>query len=100
MEKKLLGPFTKKSYKKQIKKEFRIEKIIVRNGKVIIILLTVGLIKKMLLYKVSYFPEPHTNKNKIAVKLDLLNYVTRSDFKKTQVTLIHCNLAEKMFYLT
>ena len=37
------------------------------NGKVIIIPLTVGLIKKRFLYKMSYFPEQRTNKNKIQV---------------------------------
>ena len=32
----------------------------------------------------SYFPEPYTrSKNKIKVRLDLSNYVTKSDFKKS-----------------
>ena len=40
-----------------------------------IILLTVGLIKKTSLYKMSYFPELHTrSKIKIKVELDLPNY--------------------------
>ena len=40
------------------------------NGKNMIILLTVELIKKMLLYKMSYFIEPYTlSKNKIKVEL-------------------------------
>ena len=31
----------------------------------------------------SYFPEPYTSsKNKIKVRLDLSNYVTKSDLKK------------------
>ena len=30
------------------------------NGKAAIILLTVGLIKMIALYKMSYFPQPHT----------------------------------------
>ena len=35
------------------------------NGKVMIILLTVGLIKKISFKKISYFPEPYTrSKNK------------------------------------
>ena len=51
------------------------------NGKVMLILLTVGLIKKISLYKTSYFPEPHTNKNKIEVNLDLPNYATKSDLE-------------------
>ena len=50
------------------------------NGKAKIIVLTVELIKKILLYKMSYFPEPHTHsKNKIEVELDLSNYATKSD---------------------
>ena len=36
------------------------------NGKAIITHVLVGLIKKILLYKMSYFPEPYTrSKNKI-----------------------------------
>ena len=42
----------------------------------------VGLIKMILLYEMSYFPEPHTHsKNKIGVELDLSNYGTKSDLK-------------------
>ena len=53
------------------------------DGKATIILLTVGLIKKILLPKISYFPEPHTHsKNKIEIELDLSNYATKSDLKK------------------
>ena len=52
------------------------------NGKFMLILLIVGLIKKILLYKMSYFPESHTHsKNKIKVELDLANYTTKSDLK-------------------
>ena len=44
------------------------------NGKATIVLLTVELIKKIQLYKMSYFPEPHTySKNKIEVELNLSN---------------------------
>ena len=31
----------------------------------------------------SYFPEPHTNKDKIEVELDLSNYEINSDLKNT-----------------
>ena len=41
------------------------------NGKVMIIHLIVGLIKNILLYKMSYFRKPHTNKNKIETELIL-----------------------------
>ena len=55
------------------------------NVKVIIILLTVGLIKKILLYKISYFPEPNIHgKNKIEVELYLSNYAAKSNLKKTE----------------
>ena len=44
------------------------------NGKVMIKLLIVGMIKKILLYKMSYFPEPYNHSTqKIKVKLDLFN---------------------------
>ena len=49
------------------------------NGKATIILLTVDLIKKIQLYKMSYFPEPYTcRKNKIKVELSSSNDATKS----------------------
>ena len=45
-------------------------------------LLTVALIRKISLYKMSYFPKPYTrSKNKIKVELDLSNYATKCDSK-------------------
>ena len=53
------------------------------DGNTMIILLIVGLIKKISFYKMSYFSEPYTHsKNKIKVQLELPNYVTKSDLKK------------------
>ena len=50
------------------------------NGKAMTI--TVGLIKKISLYKMSYFPEPYNpSENKIEVELDLSNYATKYDLK-------------------
>ena len=47
-----------------------------------IIRLTAGQIKKILLYKMSYFPQPYTHiKNKIKAEWDLSNYRTESDLK-------------------
>ena len=47
------------------------------NRKVMIILFNSWIDKKKCCYiKMSYFPEPCTNKNKIEVKLDLRNYAT------------------------
>ena len=43
----------------------------------------------------SYFPEPHTNKNKIKVELGLSNYIKKSDLKM-QRGFIHHNLLKKM----
>ena len=52
------------------------------NGKAVIILSTVGLIKKILLYKRSHFPEPYTRCiNKIKCELDLSNYATKCDLQ-------------------
>ena len=40
------------------------------------------LIKKISLYKMSYFPEPNTHsKDKIKVALDLSSYASKSDLK-------------------
>ena len=46
----------------------------------LIITLTVTLIKKIQLYKMSNFPEPSNNKKK-TVELDFSNYATKSDLK-------------------
>ena len=73
----------KKNCKKTNRKESR-EKVInyILNGKIMIINLIVGLIKNILLYKVSYFPEIYTrSKNKKTVEFDLSNYVTKSNLK-------------------
>ena len=63
---KLLERFTKKKCKRQIKKNLGYkkeltEKVInyMSNGKVMIIYLIVGLMKKKLLYKMSYFPDSY-----------------------------------------
>ena len=43
------------------------------SGKVMIIHVIIGLLKKTLLYKISYFPEPYKcSKNKIKVQLRFL----------------------------
>ena len=53
-----------------------------RSASAMIIPLTVRLIKKILLHKVSNFPEPYSHsKNKRKVELDLSSYATKSDFK-------------------
>ena len=44
------------------------------NRKVMIIHLIIRLIEKTLIYTMSYFLKPQTNKNKIEVKLDLSSY--------------------------
>ena len=51
--------------------------------------LTVGLIKRISLYKMSYFLQPYTlSKNKVKAELDLPNYAAKSDLK-TQQMLLH-----------
>ena len=50
--------------------------------------LTAGLLKKILLYKMSYFSEPYNcSKNKIKVEIHLSNYATKSDLKTQQVSI-------------
>ena len=52
------------------------------SGNVMIFHLIVRKIKKIFLYKISYFPEPYIHsKSKIKVELDLSNYTTKSDLK-------------------
>ena len=47
-----------------------------------IIHLIVGLIMKILYYKMSYFPEPYTHsKSKVKVEYHLSSYATKSDVK-------------------
>ena len=46
--------------KKQVTKKNGDIKLYISNGKAVIILLTVGLMKKILLYKMNYFPELYT----------------------------------------
>ena len=49
------------------------------NGKAVIVLLTVGLIRKTQMSK--YFPEPKSSGGKVKVELDLSNYATKADLK-------------------
>ena len=84
----IIGAFYEKKPKKSNQKEFGIEKVIKRKGnklyvkwKGLIILLTIALIKMIQSYKMSYFPELFTNKNKLEVELDLSNYANKSDLK-------------------
>ena len=78
MEKKLLEFTHEKDSLKGNQKEFKIEKVIKRKGDKLYVkwkewkgyydFLTIGLIKKVFLYKMSYFQELHTHsKNKIQV---------------------------------
>ena len=70
-----------------------------------IIPLTVGLMKKILLYKMSYFPEPYTcSKNKLKIELDLSNYATKLDLKNatsidTSVFIGNIDLASLKSYI-
>ena len=67
------------------------------NKKALTILLKVGMMKKIWLYKMSYL---HThNKSKIEVELDLSNCATKSHLKKAQV-LIHRNLLKGLIMLS
>ena len=92
----IIGAFYEKEFQKTNQKEFRIEKIIKRrgnkvyfgvyNGKDMIILLIVGLIKKTL-YKISqYFPKPYKSfEGNINIKVDFSNYAMKSDLMQLQL---------------
>ena len=72
----------KKNYKKQIKKSLELRKDYMSNGKSMRIHLTVVLIKKISLHKISYFREPYTpSKNEMKAELDLSNFETIFDLK-------------------
>ena len=79
----IIATFSKEELQKSNQKEFRTEKVInyALNGKVIIIHLTVGFIKKYCLIKMSYFLESFANKNKIEIELDLSDYATEPNLK-------------------
>ena len=49
------------------------------NGKTMIIILTVGLIKKTQMRE--YFPELKSSEGKVKVELDLSNYATEADLR-------------------
>ena len=79
-------------YEKELQKtnqEFRKEKVIKKkgnklyvNGKVIIIYLIAGLIKKILHKMSQYFPKPYNHfGGNVKAELDLSNYATKTDVK-------------------
>ena len=53
------------------------------NRKVMTIHLIIGLIKMILLHKMSYFPKAYPNKNKIEVESYLSDYATKSELNST-----------------
>ena len=56
------------------------------NGRLMMICLIAGLIKKTFFYKMSYFPEQYTRgKSKIKVKLNFFNYEAKSDGRCRQI---------------
>ena len=85
--KNIVGTFSEKELLKKIK-QFRVEEVIKKminymlSGKVMIIRLIARLMKKISLYKMSYYPGPSSHRrNKIKVELDLSSYATMSDVK-------------------
>ena len=56
------------------------------SGKVMIVRLIAGLIKMILLYKMSYYPEPDSHgKNKMKGELYLSDYAVKSEVEKPTV---------------
>ena len=88
MVNKLRVVFMRKNYKRLIRKNLGLKKLLkskeincMLNGKAMIILLIVGLIKKTY-YKMSYAPTYSEVKEEIvSVTLNLSNYVTQKEFK-------------------
>ena len=75
---------------------FKLKKLLERFKKKNDKKLTVGLIEKISLYKMSYFPEAYSwSKKKIKIGLDLSNYATKSDLKNT-TDLDTSNFAKKV----
>ena len=88
LEKKIIPTFYQKEIQKTNQKEFRIKKVIKSQGNKLYVKwkgedssFNSWLDKKILLCKMSYFPEPHTNKNKKEVELDLSNCATKPNLK-------------------
>ena len=87
----IVGTFYEKELQKTNQKEFRIEKVIKRKGDKVYgkwkSYDSFGLLelKKNALYKMSqYFPKPYESSGRdINVKVDLSNYATRTDLKKS-----------------
>ena len=85
----IFGRFYEEELQNKNQTDFRVEKVIksskniMLNGKVMIIDLIGRLIKRILLYKMSYVSEEYIhNKNKTKVELGLSNYVTKFDLKR------------------
>ena len=56
------------------------------NGRAMIVLLTVGLIKENIVYMSEYFPGPKSLGGKVKVELDLSNYATKTYLKNATGT--------------
>ena len=86
-DKQSFGTFCEKRIAKTNQKEFRNEKVIKKknvinymlNGNTMIIILTVGLIKKTQMRE--YFLELKSSDRRVKVELDLPNYATEADLK-------------------
>ena len=69
------------------------------NGKLMIIILIIGQIKKILYKMIQYFPKPYDRfGGKVKVELDFSNYATKNDLRGA--TRIHTsNLAQNLIQL-
>ena len=86
--KKLQERFAKKNCKKQIKKDFRVEKVIKRNGNKLYVkwkdcdnYFDGQTDKKDIVQVSGYFSEPQFFRGNAEVPLDLSNYATKLDLK-------------------
>ena len=93
----ITGSFYEKELKTTSQEKATMEKIIKKrvincmtNGKETIIHLIVGLIKNTFLKIIQYFPKPFRSfRENINVKVDLLNYATRTDLKIFRTLILH-----------
>ena len=87
----IIEKFFKNELQRENQTEFRVEKVIKRKCDKLYVKwesynnsLKSWIDKKDTLYKLSYFPEPHTySKSKMEVQLASSNYATKSDLKNT-----------------
>ena len=88
--KEIISTFYKKELKKINQKQFRVQKVIKRKGDKVYVKwksydssFNRWIDKKDIVQMNEYFPERESSEEKVKVELDLSNYTTKADLKKT-----------------